>query len=103
MENSTLPVNDKLSKFMNLSPEEKKQKGSYRSAYFRMFDYPDRTSSIVIEKNQELSMGDDFRDHQGKLHVITEIVSYRPHKGVFENEMNRQKVAIVRSEIVRGV
>ena len=103
MENSTLPVNDKLEKFTSLSEEEKKQKGMYRSDHFRMFDYPDGTSSIVMENTAEINIGDDFRDHKGKLHIITDIISFRPHKGVFETEIKRQKVAIVRSEIMIGV
>ncbi|ALR29732.1 hypothetical protein ATE47_03995 [Chryseobacterium sp. IHB B 17019] len=100
MENVTLQLNDKINAYMRLTEEEKKRKGMYKSFYFRMFDYPDGTSSIVLDKTGEINIGDDFRDHKGKLHIVTEVVNYRPHKGVFDDEEKRQKVAIVKSEII---
>ncbi|WP_144428854.1 hypothetical protein [Chryseobacterium sp. StRB126] len=96
-------LNSKLEAYINLSEEEKKKKPMYKSDYFRLFDYPDETSSIDLMSKKEIKVGDDFRDHKGRLHVITEIVSYRPHKGVFSNEENRHTVAIVNSEIIPGV
>lgn len=103
MKNSTQTYNEKLNSYLKLTPEEKKQKGVYKSNLFRMFDYPDRTSSIVIPRGSEIQFGDDFRDHKGQLHIITEIVNIRPHKGIFEDEQLRQQVAIVKSEIIHGI
>jgi hypothetical protein len=103
MENATLQLNNKLKAYVHLTEEEKRRKGMYKSSHFRMFDYPDGTSSIVLEKTGEINIGDDFRDHKGKLHIVTEVVNYRPHKGVFDNEEKRQKVAIVKSEIIPGL
>lgn len=100
---NTLTLNNKLKAFINLSTEEKKNKPAYKSDYFRMYDYPDGTSSLDLVDKKEIKIGDDFRDHRGRLHVITEIVGYRPHKGVFTNEEKRHTVAIVKSEIIPGV
>ncbi len=103
MENTAVQQNENLKAYLNLSPEEKKRKGVYKSSHFRMFDYPDGTSSIVVPRGQQINIGDDFRDHRGQLHIVTEIVKIRPHKGIFDDESLRQEVAIVNSEIIYGV
>lgn len=103
MENITQIANNKLSSWLKLTPEEKKQKGVYKSDLFRMFDYPDGTNSIVLPRGYKINVGDDFRDHKGRLHMVTEIVAVRPHKGIFDEESLRLEVGIVNSEIIPGV
>ncbi len=100
---NTQALNSKLEAYINLSEEEKQKKPMYKSDHFRLFDYPDGTSSIDLMNKKEINVGDDFRDHKGRLHVITEIVGYRPHKGVFTSEEKRHTFAIVKSEIIPGV
>ena len=105
METPTLKLNSKLQEYLNLPADDQRRKSSFKSTRCCNFRYPDGTESITVNQNEELQVGDDFRDFikGGTLRVITEIVLYRPHRGVYTDESKRQRIAIVRSELVPGV
>lgn len=91
-----LKINEKLKSFIN---SEDSKRHRYRSLHFEHFRNDDGTSNIAINPNETLEVGDDFRDYRGRLHIITEIVGERPHKGIFQNEADRQRIIRVKSEI----
>lgn len=103
MNSIDIKINNKLDNYLNISEEEKKKKPIYKSDYFRLCDFKDGTSTIDLMLRKEIKIGEDFRDHKGRLHVITKVIQLRPHMGVFKNEEDRHTVALVESEIIPGV
>lgn len=107
METPTLLINETLKAY--LSKPEKDEHGrpklAYKTARCCNFRYPDGTMSITVGLNEELPIGADFRDyiHRGGLRVVTEVVKYRPHRGIFPDESKRQRIAIVKSDLIPGV
>lgn len=107
MEIPTLQINETLKAYLSKPEKDEfgRPKPVYKTARCCNYRYSDGTMSISVAPNEELKIGDDFRDyiHKGGLRIITEVVSYRPHRGIFPDESKRQKIAIVKSELITGV
>lgn len=73
-------------------------KHRYQAHYYQQFIYEDGTSSLWVENDESVRIGEDFRDYKGRLHIITAIVTEHPHK-VDE----KRKVVKVKSTIIPGV
>lgn len=66
-----------------------------QNAFYGMFQYEDKSHSVVHEKNQLPAVGNTMFDYKQRLLQITSVIETRDHRGVFENEADRKKITIV--------
>ncbi|MDY3521341.1 hypothetical protein PG614_02505 [Riemerella anatipestifer] len=93
-----LTINENLKSFLNNKHEADYDLNRYKSSKVESFKYKDGTQLICIPPNSTLEVGDDFRDTKGFLYVVTDVISSRPHRGVFDEESKRWTCYIVKSE-----
>ena len=66
-----------------------------RGSYQGVFKYDNNTHSVVHPSSISLSTENTMIDVRGNILKITKILESRPHKGVYVNEKNREKITIV--------
>ncbi|WP_213279358.1 hypothetical protein [Chryseobacterium indologenes] len=74
---------------------QQKQNIIRKQSFQGLFKYPDNTHSIVHTNDQVPEIGNTINTYNFQLMSITEVVTTRPHKGIFKDESKRLNVSIV--------
>lgn len=87
-------ANDRIKSYIEIKDFRRR----YAAYYYQQFIYEDGTSSLWVNNDESVRIGEDFRDYRGRLHIITAIVTEHPHK-----VDAKRKVVKVKSTIIPGV
>ncbi len=76
---------------------QQKQNIIRKQSFQGLFKYPDNTHSIVHNIEQVPVIGNTINTYNFQLMSITEVITTRPHNGVFKDESKRQCISIVKA------